>query len=110
MRKNLTVLEALKNLAVLHFKRDRNPPGGKATLRVPGNDNEIEAWWHEPPEGQPLTLHFRPYPRGWELLTPEQRAEASKEALLAITMHNVDTAKQKARPPKKEDRKRRRGS
>ncbi len=82
--KRPTVLEALKNLTVLKFTRDRDGAGAKATIRLLGSDRETQVWWRNPPKGEPPTLHFRPYPDGWEQLSAEEQEEACKEAVLAI--------------------------
>lgn len=91
--KRLTVLEAVKRLTVLKFTPDRDRAGGTAFIQVPGNDREIKVWWRKPPEGEPRTLHFRPYLEGWAQLTASEQAKACKEILVAVTMHNAITQK-----------------
>lgn len=94
--KRSTLIEAMKNVTVLKFERDRNPPGGRATLQVPGTKRQTEVWWHEPPEGQPHRLHFKPYPEGWAELSLSEQSEACKEVIHAILLHEAAIMKHKA--------------
>lgn len=100
--KQPTVLEALKNLTLLKFTRDRDGGGAKATIRLHGNDRETQVWWRDPPKGQrSILLHFRPYPQGWERLSVPEMEEASKEALLAITGLAISTGKMRSKSARK---------
>ena len=70
---------------------------------IGGNDREIQVWWRDPPKGERMTLHFRPYPDGWAQLSVTEQAEASKEAAFAIT---TQSAKMKKAPGGKQKRRR----
>lgn len=98
--KGPTVLDAVKNLTVLKFTRDRDGRGVKAIVQLLGDERETQVWWRDPPKGERMTVHFRPYPNGWGQLRSAEQDEASKEAALAIVTAIVTPASKTDKAPR----------